>query len=60
MDVEGYYAQKPAPLPDSEDEILVIQGDGKGVPMILEQPKRARSAGKGEKRGHKKDGLSPM
>ena len=58
MDVEGYYAQKPAPLPGSEAEILVLQADGKGVPMILEQPEEEPvRLGKGEKRGHKKEAI---
>ena len=34
-DVEAYYAQKAPPAPSTEAEILVIQADGKGVPMIL-------------------------
>jgi hypothetical protein len=37
-DVDGYYAQKPPPSPASEAEILIIQADGKGVPMILDKP----------------------
>ena len=58
VNVEGYYAQKPAPLPGSEAEILVIQADGKGVPMILEQPEEEPvRLGKGEKRGHKKEAI---
>jgi len=58
MDVEGYYVQKPAPLPGSEAEILVIQADGKGVPMILEQAEEEPvRLGKGEKRGHKKEAI---
>jgi hypothetical protein len=53
IDVEDYYAQKPAPVPDSEAKILVLQADGKGVPMILEQAAEAPvRLGKGEKRGH--------
>lgn len=57
-DVSNYYDQKPAPRPESEAEILVIQADGKGVPLILEaaQPDKAR-LGKGEKRGRKKEAL---
>lgn len=35
-DVEAYYAQKPAPAPATEAEILVIQADGKGVPIVRE------------------------
>lgn len=57
-DVSTYYEQKPAPAPESEAEILVIQADGKGIPMILEeaQPDKVR-LGKGEKRGHKKEAI---
>ena len=58
VDVEAYYAQKPPPLPADEAEILVIQADGKGVPMILEAPTGPQvRLGKGEKRGHKKEAL---
>jgi len=56
--VEAYYAQKAAPLPGSEAEILVLQADGKGVPMILDQPvEESVRLGKGEKRGHKKEAI---
>ena len=37
-DVEAYYAQKPPPAPAQEAEILVIQADGKGVPLVMETP----------------------
>src|SRR3989337_16135 len=37
-EVEAYYAQKPPPSPMNEAEILVIQADGKGVPMVLDTP----------------------
>lgn len=58
LEVNAYYAQKPAPLPTSEAEILVLQSDGKGVPMILEQPAEDKvRLGKGEKRGHKKESI---
>lgn len=57
-EVEGYYAQKPSPAPATEAEILVIQADGKGVPMILEQPAEPKMRlGKGQKRGRKKEAL---
>ncbi len=57
-DVETYYAQKPAPAADEEAEVLVIQADGKGVPIILEQPaKQEVRLGKGQKRGHKKEAV---
>lgn len=54
--VSAYYAQKPAPLASSEAEILVIQADGKGIPMILEEtrPDKVR-LGKGEKHGRKRE-----
>ncbi len=56
-DVESYYAQKRPPCPAEEAEILVIQADGKGVPMILEEATQDKARlGKGEKRGRKKVG----
>jgi len=57
-EVEAYYAQKPPPTPADEAEILVIQADGKGVPLILETPAEPQTRwGKGEKRGHKKEAV---
>jgi hypothetical protein len=57
-DVLAYYAQKPAPVASSEAEVLVIQADGKGVPMILEETKTDKMRlGKGEKHGHKKEAI---
>jgi len=60
-DVESYYAQKPVPPPAEEAEILVIQADGKGVPMVLaelEEPSEAQvRLGKGQKRGRKKEAM---
>jgi hypothetical protein len=60
--VEAYYTQKPAPPPVLEATILVVQADGKGVPMILEETEDAEAAepvrlGKGQKRGHKKEAI---
>jgi len=56
--VVDYYAQKPAPDPASEAEILVVQADGKGVPMVLDTPAEDKPRlGKGEKRGHKKEAV---
>jgi len=58
VNVEAFYAQKPPPTPDEEAEILVLQADGKGVPMVLEAPAEPRvRLGKGEKRGHKKEAI---
>ena len=59
IEVEAYYAQKPPPEPSQEAEILVVQADGKGVPIIYEeqvQPNRVR-LGKGQKRGRKKEAI---
>jgi hypothetical protein len=57
-DVSVYYAQKPAPVASSEAEILVIQADGKGIPMILEETKTDKvRLGKGEKHGRKKEAI---
>lgn len=57
-DVESYYAQKPPPKPTEEAEILVVQADGKGVPMVLEEPAEPQARlGKGQKRGRKKEAM---
>jgi len=57
-EVSAYYTQKPAPLVSSEAEILVIQADGKGIPMILEETKPDKvRLGKGEKHGRKKEAI---
>src|SRR3989304_2769936 len=58
--VETYYTQKPPPCPESEADILVIQADGKGIPMVLEEAEVAEAQvrlGKGQKHGHKKEAL---
>jgi hypothetical protein len=58
--VEAYYAQQPPPGPESEAEILVIQADGKGIPMVLEEDEVAEAQvrlGKGQKHGHKKEAI---
>jgi hypothetical protein len=59
VDVEAYYARKPAPVPQEEAEILVVQADGKGVPIIYEEPVPALPVrlGKGQKRGRKKEAI---
>jgi len=57
-DVLDYYEQKPAPAASDEAEILVIQADGKGVPIILEKPSSDPvRLGKGQKRGRKKESI---
>ena len=58
VDVKAFYAQKPPPLPSTEAEILVIQADGKGVPIVLETPAEPKvRLGKGQKRGRKKEAI---
>lgn len=58
VDVEAYYEQKPAPSPQDEGAILVIQADGKGVPMVRETPTPDKvRLGKGEKRTKKKEAI---
>ncbi len=57
-DVEAYYEQKSAPTSAAEAEILVLQADGKGVPMVVEAvSKPKRRLGKGKKRGRKKEAI---
>jgi hypothetical protein len=57
-DVDAYYEQKPPPSPVDEADILVIQADGKGVPLILETSTEAKvRLGKGQKNGHKKESI---
>jgi len=59
QDVEAYYTQQPTPEPSSEAAILVVQADGKGVPLIYEtspDPAPVR-LGKGQKRGRKKEAV---
>lgn len=58
--VAAYYAQKLPPCPESESEILVVQADGKGIPMVLESvavPEAQLRLGKGQKHGHKKEAI---
>ena len=54
-DVEAFYEQKAVPSPGIEGSILVIQADGKGVPMVRTDPApQSARRGKGEKRTKKK------
>jgi hypothetical protein len=58
VDVESYYEEKPPPPVDEEAEVLVIQADGKGVPLVVGEPAQAKvRLGKGEKRGRKKEAI---
>jgi hypothetical protein len=57
-DVVAYYAQKPAPQVTEEAAVLVVQADGKGVPLIVETEAPAPvRLGKGQKRGRKKEAI---
>ena len=57
-EVEAFYAHKSPPAPAEEAEILVVQADGKGVPMVLETPAESPvRLGKGEKHGRKKEAV---
>ena len=57
-DVARYYEQKPAPAVADEAAILVVQADGKGVPMVRETPTVNKTRlGKGEKRSKKKEAI---
>jgi hypothetical protein len=58
VDVEAFYAQQPAPAPASEAPILVIQADGKGVPMVRNtQAEPKVRLGKGDKQNQKKEAI---
>ncbi len=58
VDVEAFYQQKAVPLPEAEGSILIIQADGKGVPMVRAQPvPPSARRGKGEKRTKKKEAV---
>ena len=57
-DVEAFYEQKAVPPPEAEGSILVIQADGKGVPMVRAKPTpQPARRGKGEKRTKKKEAV---
>lgn len=58
VDVETFYEQKETPSATREGSILVVQADGKGVPMKRDEPatKTAR-LGKGQKRTKKKEAV---
>ena len=57
-EVEAFYAQQPPPLPASEAALLVIQADGKGVPMVRTTPaERKVRLAKGDKHSRKKEAV---
>lgn len=55
-EVEAFYAQQAPPEPAEEAAILVVQADGKGVPILrpCSEPEPVR-LGKGQKHGGKKE-----
>ena len=58
VDVEVFYEQKAAPPSETEGSILVIQADGKGVPMVRdESSNQPARRGKGQKRTKKKESV---
>ena len=58
QDVAAYYEQKAAPEASEEGSILVVQADGKGVPLVQEtQAADKVRLGKGEKRSKKKEAV---
>ena len=54
--VEAFYEAKPPPRPQDEGSILVVQVDGKGVPMVAPAKSKARR-GKGDQRTKKKEAV---
>jgi hypothetical protein len=57
-DVEAFYEQKATPPPEVEGSILVVQADGKGVPMVrTEAMEPTARLGKGQKRTKKKESV---
>lgn len=57
-DVEAFYAQQAPPAPASEAAILVIQADGKGVPMVRATPAEPKvRLSKGDKHSRKKEAV---
>jgi len=58
VDVEAFYAQQAPPPPASTASMLVIQADGKGVPMVRVTPATPKvRLGKGDKHSRKKEAI---
>jgi len=56
--VEAFYEQKAAPPLQTEGPILVVQADGKGIPMVRDEPAdQPARRGKGQKRTKKKEAV---
>lgn len=57
-DVEAFYAQQAPPASTSEAEILVVQADGKGVPIVRTTAAEPKvRLGKGDKHSRKKEAV---
>lgn len=58
LEVDSFYEQKPIVCAKDEGTIMVVQVDGKGVPMKREEGEvKPARLGKGEKRGIKKEAV---
>jgi len=58
VDVQAFYEQKAVPPANEEGPILVAQADGKGVPLVRQQPApQPARRGKGAKRNKKKEAV---
>jgi hypothetical protein len=56
--VEAFYAQAPVPTATPEATLLVVQADGKGVPLVKEEMAETKARrGKGEKAASKKEAI---
>jgi hypothetical protein len=56
--IQAYYEQTDKPVPDPQASILVVQADGKGVPMRTPTPAAEKvRKGKGEKTSRKKEAI---
>jgi len=55
-DVPGFWESLPAPAPETEASIIATMVDGKGVPMVKDEPAEHKvRLGPGEKLSHKKE-----
>lgn len=57
QDVEAFYAQHLPTPPAASDTLLVVQADGKGVPLVTASSEQPVRLGKGQKRGTKKEAV---
>ena len=55
-DVQGFWENLPPPAPETEASIVAAMVDGKGVPMVKDEPAQHKvRLGPGEKLSHKKE-----